>query len=222
MIALAHAFLAAVEPVLGSDGGGLDASEKIALAAVIASGIVAVTVPTYTMRSTARQAHDRWILERKADFYEELLAYCTLRASQIERYVGMAHEPLTIKQREERAGAIGMSPDNAMRFTARARMYASQKVDDLFWSYQLDSDAFVQTMDGHLRRGTEIMGYGHALDEAREKPTATYQALRKAIREELRLLASEPRRRWWGKLNRRSQASATKAAEAAKAEAGTG
>lgn len=199
MIALAHAVLAAaVEPAESGGGGGLDASDKISLAALTISVVVAVTVPIYTMRSTARQTHDRWVLERKADFYEELMAYCSLRASQIEHYVGMSHEPLSMKQREERAKSIGaMSPADGTRFTARSRMYASKKVDDLFWEYTLDCDTFAGTMENHLKRGTEIMAYGRALDEARVKPTATYQAIRKAIREELRLLTPEPRRRWW-------------------------
>lgn len=106
----------------------MGADTVVALVASGLAAVIAVTVPYMTFRLALRQDHIRWLRERRADLYVDILAEAYAEQQWIN--YDMADDETRERMRSYYVD-MRLSPLERARLAARSNLYGSRRVNQL-------------------------------------------------------------------------------------------
>jgi hypothetical protein len=115
----------------------VDTSGWIGLASIVVATLIAVVIPWFTFRLALRQDHTRWLLERRAELYVDLLTEAYAEQQWLEFRNA---DPEIREEMARHFDDLRLPPLDRARLGVRATMYGSLSVNGLF--NRLPAEAF--------------------------------------------------------------------------------
>jgi hypothetical protein len=149
----------------------MSAEAVIALVASGLAAIIAVVVPHMTFRLALRQDQARWLRDRRADTYVDLLTEAHAERQYFEHVI--ADEEVRARRKDD--ADLRLPPLERARLGSRGTIFSSREVNVLFNRLEgvLSRESLVRPGDEHDRAATRVRVIG------------AFEELQDAIRREL-------------------------------------